>query len=304
MYELIQLKTLGQLRNPVLIAGFAVRRRAGRLASNTLVYLVNEWAAEPFAKIDPEDFYDFTVRRPNVRLQDSKPVIDWPETTVYLASPPGSERDFILLVGFEPNFNWGTFVNGIVAYMDAAGVKTLVNLRSLLGSVPHTRPAPVVLSSTDLELELQFGVQSRGSKYEGPTDIGGVLSAQVQALRWQTVELSVLQPNYFPRMPNAQASLALIRLLDRAFGTKTPLGSLEEAAESQRKAIDESISSDEATKSTIRELEQAYDTGLERLDFLAPGAGRSLTLPPSEEVVQEVERLFREGGRLGDPGPD
>jgi hypothetical protein len=45
----------------------------------------------------------------------------------------------------------------------------------------------------------------------------------------------------------------------------------------------------------IAEREQAYDRGLEKLDFLAP-SGEPLApqeLPSGEEILEEVEKLFR-----------
>jgi predicted ATP-grasp superfamily ATP-dependent carboligase len=180
--------------------------------------------------VPSEDYIDFTVRRPTIDRRENDISLEWPDTTLYLARPEGATRDFLLLVGFEPNFAWRTYVENLVDYVDGLGAKTLVSLRAFPGNVPHTRPAPVTISASDVELELQFGVQSRGSRYQGPTDLSGVLAAQLQTLRWQTADLTVMQPYYFPRMPNAAAMMALVKVLDHAFGTKTPVSSLEETA--------------------------------------------------------------------------
>ena len=300
MADVVELKDLSELREPVLIAAFTAQRRGGRIATRALTHLVDNWQAECVARIESQAFTDFAVRRPQTRRRRDRSVIEWPDTSFYLARPEGANRDFVLLVGPEPNFRWREFAETVASYADRAGVKTLVGLRGMPGQVPHTRPAPVYLNASDVEFELQFGVQQRERRYEGPTDIGSVIAAQVQSLRWQTVELSVIQPDYFPRMPNAEANLALIRVLDRAFGTKTPIGPLEETARTQRASIDESISEDEGTKAAILEREQTYDSQLEKLDFLAAGGAQSMSLPSGAEVIEEVERLFREGEALPD----
>jgi predicted ATP-grasp superfamily ATP-dependent carboligase len=293
MSEIIELKPVGHLNEPVLITAFAIRRRAGRLANQALTYLIEQWGAEPVAKIETDRFYDFTVRRPDVALAPERSAITWPEPMVYIARPPKTGREFLLLKGFEPHFYWRGFVQAVADYMEAAGVKMLVNLRSLPGPVPHTRPAPVYVTSSDIELELRFGVQARESKYEGPTDIEGVLTAHVQTLRWQTADLLVLQPEYFPRMPNATATMALVSLIDRAFGTTTPLDQLKEAAISQRATVEEILQDDPETRSSIVEMEKAFDTGLERLDFLVPATNESISLPSSEDIIAEMEQFFR-----------
>jgi len=256
--------------------------------------MADAWHAELVAKIDCEEFLDLTVRRPDIETDNWK--VEWPDTSVYLASPSGANHDLLLLVGFEPNFHWSSFVESIATYADALGVKTLVSIRSFPGDVPHTIPSPIIISSSDIDLELQFGVQARGAKYQGPTDVAGVLASQVQNLRWRWADLTILQPTYFPRMPNAQMTLSLAKVLDHAFGCETPTSALEEEAAKQTRALDASIAASSESKSAVEELERQYDARAERMDFLTISSEQQANLPNSEEVVQEVERLFREGG--------
>jgi hypothetical protein len=302
--SLRQLGSLEGLRDPVLILGFAVRQRGGRLAHEALLQLVKAWQAERVAEIDGDDFIDYTVRRPQRRYPDDKLTIEWPQIDIYLARPPGANRDFILAGGFEPHFRWPLLTRMIAEHMDAAGVRTVVSLRSFPGSVPHTRPAPVNLTASDIELEVQFGIQAETSKYEGPADFAATIGAQGEALRWKTVELSVIVPYYFRPMPSASASISLIKVLDHAFGTETSLVALTAAAAEDARVIEENLSSDEA-RAMIEELEHTYDEGLERGAFLAGGDTESETegekLPPGEDFVRDVERFFREGGSAGPP---
>lgn len=303
MSEIVQpSEDVGVLRDPVLLSAFAVRRRAGRLPTQTLLHLVEKWSARPVAAVDCEGFYDLTVRRPDVNWNNDRPAIDWPATQVYLARPPGSRHDFLLMVGFEPNFRWKAFVDGIARYADGLGVKTMVNLRCLPATVPHTRPAPVIVNASDPELELRFGVQTSSYSDTGPADVGVALSAHVASMRWHTADLTVLQPEYFPRMPNAQASLALIKLIDHAFGSQTNLDSLREDAEEQLKLIDASMAHDSGARASLAELEARYERGLERMDFLASEDERAEAdagLPTSAELIEEIERLL--GGDSEEP---
>lgn len=302
MERLIELKPLVQLRDPVLLTGFFMRRRAGRLASRTLAYLADQWGAEKVAKLKLTEFVNATIQRPDVRRDDNQVIIDWPELSFYHARPPGAERDIILLTGAEPNYYWVKFVETIADYVEKTGAKTLVSLRARPGEVPHTRTSPVYINASDVELELQFGVQSSAEKYEGPSSISGVLSAHLQSLNWRTADLSVVQPDYFPRMPNAQASLSLIKLIDKAFGTTTPVDSLEKTAREQRQTIDEGIADDQTTWSEILEREGSYDAGLEKLEFLAPGETKpGDALPSVEAALEDVERLFRSGEADDEP---
>ncbi|OWY62268.1 hypothetical protein B7486_59360, partial [cyanobacterium TDX16] len=58
------------LRDPIVIAAFEGWNDAGDAATGAAEFLRDRWSAQPFAEIDPEDFYDFTSTRPRVRLDD------------------------------------------------------------------------------------------------------------------------------------------------------------------------------------------------------------------------------------------
>jgi len=298
MRELIDLKARGPLRDPVLIAGHAVRRRGGRSAGRAMDWLTKAWNAEAVAEMESDIYLDLTIRRPDVDFSPEKTTLAWPDARIYLATPPGATQDLLLLSGFEPHFFWKQYCEQIGAYADALGVKTLVCIRSFPSDVPHTRPAPMLLRSSDIDLELQFGVQAQGSRYQGPTDISGVLAAHVQnTMRWKTVDLTVLQPQYFPRMPNAETTLSVVRVLDKAFGLQTDMTSLVKEATEQLKTIDESIT-DAGTRSAILELERQYDAAADRMDFLTTGPiteEDDVPLPATDDIFAEVERLLREG---------
>jgi hypothetical protein len=96
-------------------------------------------------------------------------------------------------------------------------------------------------------------------------------------------------------MPTAEAMLALVRLIDKAFGTTTDVSVLEETANDQREMLDRGVAGDDHSSSVIAEREAIYDQGLERLDFLAPSNTplEPQELPSGEEILREVERLFR-----------
>ena len=66
--------------------------------------------AEVVARIDPEEFYDFQVNRPTIRLVEGQTrQIDWPREHAADRRVPSAERDLVLLSGIEPNVRWRTF---------------------------------------------------------------------------------------------------------------------------------------------------------------------------------------------------
>ena len=79
------------LRRPVLLAAFEGWNDAGDAASSAVRYLRDRWQAKQFATIDPEDFFDFSSTRPQVRLNDDLArEIAWPSNELSAASLPGT----------------------------------------------------------------------------------------------------------------------------------------------------------------------------------------------------------------------
>src|SRR4249919_3468466 len=153
------------LEHPVLIAAFRGWNDGAQGASLAGGYLAKTWGAEQFASIEPEDFYDFQATRPMVSLVDGLTRrIDWPENDFYYASPEGLGRGALLLLGVEPNLRWRRFSSIVVDLAKEYEVEMVVTLGALLADVPHTRPAPVTRTASDLDLVEQLGLQA--SRYE------------------------------------------------------------------------------------------------------------------------------------------
>src|SRR4029450_10308448 len=108
----------------------------GGAAPTAVRTLRSQWGARRFAEIDPEEFYDFQVNRPTVRLVEGATRRgDWPGSPVFSAAA-------IVCVGVEPNMRWRTYAGTILQVCSDMDVSLLVTLGAFLADVPHTRPAP------------------------------------------------------------------------------------------------------------------------------------------------------------------
>src|SRR3954470_12884227 len=157
-----------------MVAAFEGWNDAASSATGVVDHLIDVWDAEVVAVVDPEEFYDFQVNRPTVSTTDAgMRRITWPSTQVYVARPPGSHRDVVLLRGIEPNMKWRQFCAELLACADELGVELVATLGALLAETPHTRPIQVSGSATELDLEDRLKLEP--ATYEGPTGIIGVL---------------------------------------------------------------------------------------------------------------------------------
>jgi proteasome assembly chaperone (PAC2) family protein len=138
MSDELQVAFRPELRDPVLVAAFRGWNDGGQGASLAAGYLAKAWAAERFAEIDAESFYDFQATRPMVSLEDGTTRrLEWPDNGFFHARVPGTDRDAVILIGTEPNLRWRTFSKLVLGLAEELGVERMVTFGSLLADVPH-----------------------------------------------------------------------------------------------------------------------------------------------------------------------
>ena len=111
------------LRAPALVCAFSGWNDAGEAASSALSFIGSQLGATRFARLDPEEFFDFQAARPTIRLVEGVTrAVEWPEVEVWAAHAPRAPRDLVLVSGPEPSMRWRTFCDGILELSEALGV--------------------------------------------------------------------------------------------------------------------------------------------------------------------------------------
>ena len=222
-----------QLRSPVLVAAFAGWNDAASAATTALEAMAASLEAEAVAEIDPEEFYDFQVTRPTIRLTEGEArEVDWPANTVFTAEVPSAERDLVLVSGVEPNLRWRGFADAVIEAAERLDVEMVVTLGALLADVPHTRPVPITGLASDPELVERLGLSR--SSYEGPTGIVGIVHDACRRRGLTSASLWAAVPHYVAAVPNPKAALALLRRLEGFTGVAIEASELEDAVSASR----------------------------------------------------------------------
>jgi predicted ATP-grasp superfamily ATP-dependent carboligase len=280
-----------ELRDPVLVCAFKGWNDAGESASAALGFLVESFDATEIARIDPEDFFDFTAVRPTVRLTEGRArTIDWPTTVLTAARVPTAERDLLFLQGIEPSLRWRTFAESIADGARQLGVKLVLTLGALLADVPHTRPVSISGLASDQELIDQLGLER--TSYEGPTGIVGVLHDACQRASLPSASLWAAVPHYVAAAPNPKAALALVRRFEGLAGVAVDGSALEEASEDYERQVNAAVESDPEVKAFVERLEETMDEAEE----IAP----SEEIPSADAIARDFQRFLRQRG----PEPD
>ena len=131
----LQFESQPALRQPHLVVAWAGWNDAGEAASTAARYMAATMDAEPFASIDPEEFYDFTEARPLARYRDGEREIMWPSTDFYAVPLPTQDHDAILAVGIEPNFRWKRYMGAMQQLMTTMDVRLVVTLGAVASGI-------------------------------------------------------------------------------------------------------------------------------------------------------------------------
>jgi hypothetical protein len=311
MADYIRVSDWPQLHDTLLIAAFSGWNDAADSATTAVRYVTERLSMEPFATIDPEDFYVFSDTRPLVRFSEDedggnrKREITWPTNQFYhVPEFNGQNRSLVALVGVEPDLKWNTFGNVFLEICRKCNVSEVVMVGSLLAPVPHTRQVPLTgFSSEEQILAKLRKLGASQSRYEGPTGIVGVLTARSQQEELKYGSVWGAAPSYLSASPNWKVTSRLLSALNDGWKLGLELEGVQGLGMRFEAQVSEAVSSQEDVATFVRDLEAHYDEEDEE-DVLDESFQRPLgregrrgrddddsgELPSAELLIQELER--------------
>jgi len=249
-------------------------------ASGAISYLLGQSDdPEPFAWIEPEEFYDFQVRRPHVAVDDGGTrSLSWPLTSAFAVNTD-TTHDLILTLGEEPSLRWKTYTRSVAHLLAESDVEMIVTLGSFIGQVAHTVPVPIIGVATDPALVEQHGL--RTSHYEGPTGIVGVMLEACREIGIPAVSLWAAVPHYLAANPNPTAMLALLSKAQEVLEVDLEMTELAAAASEFQAKVDEAMAENEDFTVYVQRLEN-HSADVSSID-------------PSDsiELISEIENFLK-----------
>jgi len=251
--EALRFQVHPELDDPLLVLAFAGWNDASEAATGTVQFLNEEMLTAPLAEIDPEDFYDFTVARPHLSLEEGQGRrLVWPSTEFrYGQRDP---VDFVTALGTEPHMRWSRFCDCVMLLADSIDAQRVVLLGSYLSDVVYSRPVDVSGFATDPAILDQLEVVR--SVYEGPTGIIGVLSERLQNEGRELLSMWAGLPHYLNTSPNPRGTLALVEKLGRYVGVSFDDADLRVQAEEFEKQVNELVAADPELADYVKQLKR------------------------------------------------
>ncbi len=275
-------------RLPTMIVAFAGWPDAAEAATRAVRYMVCKLGATKFAEIDPEEFFDFTVVRPETTLNSrAERTIRWPANDFYYFAPESESKGLLLFNGTEPNLRWRGFSGLVTGVAERCGVEMVVSLGALLDAVPHTREPKVTGRANSSELTHKaewLGIRNSG--YQGPTGIHTAFMDSCEKSGLPYASIWGHSPHYVNTSPNPAVSHTLLSKLQSLVDFDADLEELRLAGEAFESDVTKAIAEDTDIVAYVERLEQRHDEAVEP-------AG---DIPSSDDMVAELEQFLRSQG--------
>jgi proteasome assembly chaperone (PAC2) family protein len=254
------------LKDPVALIAFEGWGDAGDSASLAAGRFLASFDSEMIASFDPDEHYDFQVRRPMVFVNEGGTRrIDWPENEIHVIRNP--RRDLVVLIGEEPNYKWKAFTNELVEALQTLGVSKVVMLGAFIGQVAHTLPVPLIGSSTRPDALSLHGLLPSG--YQGPTGILGVLNLAFANAGIEVISVWAAVPHYLSNQDYPPAVEALAVKASELLELSIDISDLTTKSRQFRDTVDEAIEENRELQQYVEQLEkEATDDDSDHAEIL------------------------------------
>ncbi len=274
---LYQLDDPGPLVSPSLIVALDGWVDAGSAATTAAALIAGD--GRVVVRFDADRVFDYRARRPTLEIVDGKlSELEWPEFRIRYVRV--GERDLLVLVGPEPDYRWPSLAAAVSEAARTLGVAEWISLGAIPAAVPHTRPVPILGTSSQPGL-------LKGDIRPGPAGVLRVPAALISVLEKQAAEDGIAAVGYFAQVPHyvsgpyAPAALALLVAVERHLGIELDHGPLQVESDQLRIRLDAATTADDNTRSYVERLESMVDE--ERL-------------PAGDDLITEIEQFLRDQG--------
>jgi proteasome assembly chaperone (PAC2) family protein len=271
-----------------MIAAFQGWNDAGQAATTAVRYLIDQWGAKPFARLDADEYFSFTDTRPQIRIVDgSQRELVWPSNEFYYFGGSAGTPPAVLLLGTEPNLRWKGFCDEVIGLAATLSAQRIVTMGALVADAVHTRPVPLTGFATDPDVARKLVARDiTRSSYQGPTGIVGTLHSFCVEQQMPTASVWAATPYYLGSTPNPKTALGLLDALDDALDLRLNLNELRGVADEFVQQVSLAVKDNDEVQERIRILEQAYD------ERGAPEPGGEF--PETGAIIADLESFLRE----------
>jgi hypothetical protein len=273
-----------------LVAGLTGYADAGGAVGQTTEYLLSTLDSTVVASFEADELLDYRARRPII-LFEGDHLTDYtpPRLSLDLAVDELGQQ-FLLLTGFEPDYQWQRFSSAVLDLIERFEVSSTTWINSIPMPVPHTRPVGVTVSGNRSELIEAMSIWRPTTQV--PANVLHLVEFRLQALDHPTTGFVLLIPHYLSDAEYPSAAITALEAISAATGRIFPTDALREQGRDFVARIDEQVSENAELAKLVGTLEQRHDSYMEGTTLRSPLTDEDGELPSADEIAAELEKFL------------
>jgi hypothetical protein len=273
-----------------LVAGLTGFADAGSAVSQFSEYLLDTLEHSTVAKFDSDALLDYRARRPSMyfdqdHLSDYRPA----KLNLYLAKDELGQP-FLLLTGYEPDFQWERFTTAVLGLVEKYKVKTTTWVNSIPMPVPHTRPIGVTVSGN--RTELIDGMSVWKPRTQVPATALHLIEFRLRELGHPTTGFVLLVPHYLSDTEYPAAAVTALESVSAATGLIFPTDRLREEGRDFVAKIDGQVETNQELARLVGALEERHDNYMHDNPLRSPLTDLDGALPTADEIAAELQNFL------------
>ena len=273
-----------------LVAGLTGFADAGSAVTQLNDYLVSMLDFTVVATFDNDELLDYRARRPTIYFaQDHLTNYQPPRLTLALAHDELGQQ-FLLLTGYEPDFQWERFTTAVLQLVDRFQVSTTTWVHSIPMPVPHTRSIGVTVSGNRTELTDAMSVWKPHTQV--PSNALHLVEYRLQELGHPTVGFVLLVPHYLADTEYPVAAVTAIESVSAATGLIFPTDRLKDDGRDFIAKIDSQMVNNQELAKLVGTLEERHDSYMLDNPLRSPLTDEDGELPSADALAAELEKFL------------
>lgn len=273
-----------------LVAGLTGFADAGNAVSQVSEYLLDTLEHSTVLTFDNDELLDYRARRPTMyfdqdHLSDYQPA----ELKLYLTKDELGQP-FLLLTGYEPDFQWERFTAAVLDIVERYRVATTTWINSIPMPVPHTRSIGVTVSGNRPELIEAMSVWK--PRTQVPATALHLIEFRLRQLDHPTTGFVLLIPHYLADTEYPLAAVAALESVSAATGLIFPTDRLREEGRDFLAKIDSQVEGNQELAKLVGTLEERHDSYMQDNPLRSPLTDVDGELPTADEIAAELQNFL------------
>jgi len=234
---------------------------------------------------ESDELIDYRARRPRMAFsEDHFTSVEVPRITVQLVTDHQA-REFLLVSGSEPDYQWERFLAAIDLLIDRYNVTTLIGLSAIPWPIPHTRPLGITVHGNDPQA--LAGRTAFLGDIEVPGHVGAMLELRGAQAGLTSLGITAQVPHYLVQFEYPRAAMTLLDGLREVGDISVPTVGMLAAAERAESEVRGQLAANEDFGVVLQTLEAQYDAAQ------ASREGMDLSnVPSGEQIAAQVEEFL------------